>query len=131
MNRRDFLSRGTALAAAGAIGTSMLVSCGKKYTPLREEGTYMVPEISEKAIQGRELKVGLIGCGGRGRGALQNLMDAADGITIAGFADLFEDRLENCVGNLKTKPGSTPAVLRNSSVSMHIRSLSIQAWIWS
>ena len=94
INRREFLTRTAKIGAAGMVAPALLTSCaGKKNVPLRAEGTYYVPELPDKAIDGRELKVGLVGCGGRGSGAVQNLLHAADGITVAALGDVFADRL--------------------------------------
>lgn len=42
------------------------------------------------------LKVGLIGCGGRGTGAAKNLIDGVDNVKITALADAFEDKARNC-----------------------------------
>ena len=96
MNRRDFLQKSTILGVGGIVGVSALASAckGPKYVPLRNPEDYYVPERPDKAIQGREIKVGVIGCGGRGSGAIQNLFDAADGIRLTALGDVFPDRLE-------------------------------------
>ncbi len=50
------------------------------------------------------LKVGLIGCGGRGTGAVENICEASGtsyNIKVHAFADVFEDRLKGCVNRLK------------------------------
>ncbi|MCI6327427.1 MAG: Gfo/Idh/MocA family oxidoreductase [Bacteroidales bacterium] len=96
MNRRDFLQRSTILGVGGIVGVSALASAckGPKYVPIRNPEDYYVPELPDKAIQGREIKVGVIGCGGRGSGAIQNLFDAADGIRLTALGDVFPDRLE-------------------------------------
>ncbi len=50
------------------------------------------------------IKVGLIGCGGRGRGAAENICQAAGStynIKLHAFADVFADRLNDCVEFLK------------------------------
>jgi myo-inositol 2-dehydrogenase/D-chiro-inositol 1-dehydrogenase len=50
------------------------------------------------------IKVGLIGCGGRGRGAAENIAQAAGtsyNIKLHAFADVFPDRLNDCVEFLK------------------------------
>ena len=96
MNRRDFLQRSTILGVGGIVGVSALASAckGPKYVPLRNPEDYYIPELPDKAIQGREIKVGVIGCGGRGSGAIQNLFDAADGIRLTALGDVFPDRLE-------------------------------------
>ena len=40
------------------------------------------------------LKVGLIGCGGRGTGAAVNAMNADKNVKLVAMADAFEDRLQ-------------------------------------
>lgn len=97
MNRRDFLQRSTILGVGGIVGVSALASAckGPKYVPLRNPEDYYIPELPDKAIQGREIKVGVIGCGGRGSGAIKNLFDAADGIRLTALGDVFPDKIEN------------------------------------
>jgi len=41
-----------------------------------------------------KIQLALIGCGGRGSGAVANAMEADDGIHLTAMADLFEDRLD-------------------------------------
>ena len=96
MNRRDFLQRSTILGVGSIVGVSALASAckGPKYVPLRKPEEYYIPELPDKAISGKEIKVGVIGCGGRGSGAIQNLFDAADGIKLTALGDVFPDRLE-------------------------------------
>jgi predicted dehydrogenase len=40
------------------------------------------------------IKVGLVGCGGRGSGAAKNAMNAERGVQLTAMADIFEDRLQ-------------------------------------
>ena len=95
MNRRSFLSASAAAGAAGLLGGALLTSCSSdKQKPLRQPGSYYIPELPDKAIEGRPLKAGLIGCGGRGNGAVNDLLEAADGITITALGDVFPDRIE-------------------------------------
>src|ERR1017187_5053550 len=48
--------------------------------------------------QGKEkLKAGLIGCGGRGTQAVQNILTGCDNVEIVAMADVFEDRLEDSI----------------------------------
>ena len=103
MNRRDFL-QATGMLGVGLVGTSaILSSCGKKTvnTPLREAGSYYVAEMPDKADNGKEIRIGLIGCGGRGNGAVSNAIAAADNVTVVALADVCEDRLMEVVKNLK------------------------------
>jgi predicted dehydrogenase len=41
------------------------------------------------------LKVGLIGCGGRGTGAAIDMLTGCDNVQLIAMADLFQDRLDN------------------------------------
>jgi len=95
LNRRDFLSMSAVIGAGALVAPSMLASCTKGLTPLRKAGTYYIPDLPDKAIDGRELKLGVIGCGGRATGATLNLLDAADGIVVTSVCDLFADRVES------------------------------------
>ena len=99
MDRRSFIGTSTVIGAATIIGGSALLSSctGKKgkLVPLKKPGEYYVPELPDKAADGKALKVGVIGCGGRGSGAIMNLLDAADGITVTALGDVFSDRLES------------------------------------
>ena len=97
MSRRSFLTGAATVGAAAVAAPALLASCSgkEKLTPLKKEGEYYVPELPDKAIDGKELKVGLIGCGGRGSGAVINLLDAADNIKVTALGDVFEDRLND------------------------------------
>jgi hypothetical protein len=90
-SRRSFLKSSALMGAAGVLGTgsaaSILTSCTKqedanKLVPLKEPGTFYVPELPDKAPDGKALKAGIIGCGGRGSGATFNFLAAADGLTV-------------------------------------------------
>ena len=89
------------------VGSSALMtSCGEKapeYTPLKQlEGAY-IPVLNDKADDGKELKAGVIGCGGRGSGAIVDLLNAANGIKVVALGDTFADRLQNLKKNLAEK----------------------------
>jgi predicted dehydrogenase len=71
-NRRDFLKTTGAAAAAGLLAG----------------GVY--------AGGSDEIKVGVIGCGGRGSGAASDVLHAAKNVTIHALGDAFEDRLKSC-----------------------------------
>ena len=102
-SRRSFFKT----SALGALGTitvpALLTGCtgtGTKEDRLKE---VTVPEILEKAPDGRPLKAGLVGCGGRGTGAALNFLDAGDGLQITALGDVFKDRLDTCRETLKSK----------------------------
>ena len=103
INRRDFLSSAAMLGAAGTLGTgALLPSCAgskeKTLTPLRPESEWNVYQgiLHDKAKDGKPLKAGVIGCGGRGSGAIQNFLDAGPNLTIVALGDMFPDRIANC-----------------------------------
>ena len=109
VSRRAFLSNAAIIGASGTIGAgSLLTACsgGNKedtYTPLRPVGEYYIPELGDKAIDGKPLKAALIGCGSRGSGAAENFLNAGDGLSIVACADIFKDRMDKCLTNLKEK----------------------------
>jgi len=47
------------------------------------------------------VRIGLIGCGGRGTGAAVNALEGAPNTQIVALADAFKDRLDGCRGYLK------------------------------
>lgn len=55
-----------------------------------------IPRFAVGAQPDRPLKVGVIGCGGRGKGAARNAMDAAPNVTVTALADIARDRLDDC-----------------------------------
>jgi predicted dehydrogenase len=70
---------------------------------LKEPGTYYVPDLVDTAIEGKPLKAGLIGCGGRGSGAIQQFLSAGSGLTVTALGDTFKDRLEGTANMLRDK----------------------------
>jgi myo-inositol 2-dehydrogenase/D-chiro-inositol 1-dehydrogenase len=79
LNRRDFLTTGAAVAGG-------LAFAGGLYA------------------QGQQsINVGIIGCGGRGSGALRNILDADKEVKIAAICDLVEDKAKGTLANLKKR----------------------------
>jgi len=107
VSRRAFLSNAAVIGASGTLGAgSLLAACSgssneNKLTPLRPVGEYYIPELPDKAIDGKPLKAALIGCGSRGTGAAFNFLDAGDGLSIVACADVFDDRMNRCRRRLK------------------------------
>ena len=115
-SRRDFLKNagaGSALLTAGSVAAmgAAFTSCSSsgsdkgKYTPLRPESEIYIPDLPDKAMDGKPIKAALIGCGGRGTGAAINFLDAGDNLSIVALADMFPDRIENCRNLLKKEKG--------------------------
>ncbi|MGD9689644.1 MAG: Gfo/Idh/MocA family protein [Phycisphaerales bacterium] len=89
--RRDFLTASAGLATATFL------------SGLTVPGTSAFGATGGRA--GR-LRVGLIGCGGRGTGAAVDLLNASPDVEIVALADVFQERVEGCASNLaKQEPG--------------------------
>ena len=84
MSRREFLAKSAAAAVLVGAGP-MLIGQGAH------------------AAGSDVIRVGVIGCGGRGGGAANDCLSAAPGIKIVALGDLFKDRLDGCLGNLSGK----------------------------
>ena len=98
LSRRKFISN-TALGAIGTISAAGLFgSCVGSEKKGQET---KLPEMLTEAPDGRVLKAGLIGCGGRGSGAAINFVDAGPNLQIVALGDVFEDRLKSCRATLK------------------------------
>ena len=54
---------------------------------------------------GDEIKVGLVGCGGRGTGAALQALRADEGTVLTAMADIFSDHLEGSLGRLQKAIG--------------------------
>ncbi|MDR1172289.1 MAG: Gfo/Idh/MocA family oxidoreductase, partial [Bacteroidales bacterium] len=110
INRRDFLSSAAVMGAAGTLGAgAVLTSCGGSkepaLVPLKPEAEWNIPQgiLPDKAKDGAPLKAGVIGCGGRGRGAAQDFLNAASNVSVVALGDVFQDRVEECRKVLKEK----------------------------
>jgi predicted dehydrogenase len=104
MSRRKFFGDAAAISAVGAIGLGYLASsCSRK---IGNETPPGITPLLEKAPDGKPLKAGLIGCGGRGTGAALNFLKAGNGLSITALADTFEDRLASCREKLKEQAGA-------------------------
>src|SRR3712207_4551523 len=87
-SRRDFLKTST----AAAVGTTLAASMNAI------PGAY--------AQGSDEIRVGVIGCGGRGTGAIRNVLDADKGVKIVALGDAFKDRLDKSLSGAKEKYGN-------------------------
>ena len=86
-NRRKFIGVGT-VAAAG-----LMIGCNSKGGKTRSMESI---NFLDQAPDGKELKAGLIGCGGRGTGAAINFLDAGPNLKIHALGDVFQDRIDSC-----------------------------------
>jgi len=86
--RRDLLKSSAAIAAAGIAGGLVIPGTAAYGATSRGMG---------------RIKVGLIGCGGRGRGAGIDALEASPDVQIWAVGDLFQDCIDGCV-NAYTNP---------------------------
>jgi len=94
-SRRNFIKSTAAISAAATLaGSSRLFAAG-----------------SDK------LRVGLIGCGGRGTAAVQDILRASKSAEVVALGDLYEDRLQQCLKDLKTNGGQWAWNLEGADVS--------------
>ena len=97
-SRRKFISN-TALGAIGTISAAgLLTSCAGSEKKVAE---VQLPPLLNQAPDGKVIKAGLIGCGGRGTGAAINFLDAGPNLQIVALGDVFQDRLDSCRATLK------------------------------
>lgn len=114
ISRRSFLKSTAMAGALSAIGggsaATVLTSCGGgdaqaggANKPLKNPGEYYIPELPDKAADGKELRAGVIGCGGRGSGAAFNFLNAANGLSIVALADTFQEKVDALADKLKSE----------------------------
>jgi predicted dehydrogenase len=92
LTRRDFVKTSAAMAAALATGTERMFAAG-----------------SDK------IRVGLIGCGGRGKDAVKDCINAAKGVELVAMGDLFKDRMDKSLEELKKDFAANIKVTSNTS----------------
>src|SRR5919198_149939 len=90
--RREFLKTATTAALATAV------------TP----GVELFPAVHAAGTDA--IRVGLIGCGGRGSGAAENVLSAAQGVKLVAMGDAFQDRLEGSKAQLLKNPKIAPLI---------------------
>jgi myo-inositol 2-dehydrogenase / D-chiro-inositol 1-dehydrogenase len=84
--RRDFLRTG----ASGALGSVIVTG---------------FPAILSGAPVSNAIKVGLVGCGGRGSGAAAQALKADDYSELVAVADIYQEHVDNCLERLRRVAG--------------------------
>ncbi|MDX9882279.1 MAG: Gfo/Idh/MocA family oxidoreductase [Prolixibacteraceae bacterium] len=100
-SRRKFLANAAAISAVGVVGVGALSSCAEK----KKVAELNLPPLLDQAPDGKPLKAGIIGCGGRGSGAMLNFLDAGPNLSIHSLGDVFQDRINDCQKKLKKEKG--------------------------
>ena len=83
LTRRHFLRNSSTVAVGGLVASATLSRAADSSTP--------APSV---------IKVGLIGCGGRGTGAALQALKADPGVRLTALADVFADRLDSSLATL-------------------------------
>src|ERR1051326_3355685 len=78
-----------------------------------------------RGFANEKLKAGLVGCGGRGTAAIQNILQGTDNVEIVALADVFEDRLEDC---LRKSQALAPALSDRVKVDADHRFVGFEAF---
>jgi len=92
-SRREFLRTSTLALAGGGL----LAGAGRPLFAAHASGSDL-------------LRLGLIGCGGRGSGAAAEALNADRNVKLVAMADLFEDRLKGSLANLlSARRGERPS----------------------
>ena len=90
-SRRRFLKESSAIAAGTALAGGLNLSLAR----------------SAHAQGGDELKIALIGCGGRGNGAATNNLNACENTKIVAVADAFQGKAEAAAKRFEVSPEKT------------------------
>jgi myo-inositol 2-dehydrogenase / D-chiro-inositol 1-dehydrogenase len=86
-SRRDFLKSSTAAMVGGALVSSLAIAR------------------SAHAAGDDEIKIALIGCGGRGSGAAKQALSTQGKVKLIAMADVYRDRLEGSLAQLMAQEG--------------------------
>ena len=85
-SRRDFIRHSSILTAATALAAEI-----------------GFPSIMGGAAPGDKLKIGFVGCGGRGSGAADEALTADANVELYSMGDVFQDKLQSSLRNLKNR----------------------------
>jgi myo-inositol 2-dehydrogenase/D-chiro-inositol 1-dehydrogenase len=89
ISRRNFLGKAATVGVAGVVVPTIITSCARETKKVVE-----VPAFLDQAPDGPVLKAGLIGCGGRGSGAIDQFLSAGPNLQVVALGDTFQDRVD-------------------------------------
>jgi myo-inositol 2-dehydrogenase / D-chiro-inositol 1-dehydrogenase len=101
VSRRDFVK----YAAAGTL-IPALTSCATTRSDQANRVVGLTPRTDAASVEAAPivndapLRVGLIGCGGRGTGAALQALNADNNITLVAMGDVFPDRIQSSLSGL-------------------------------
>ncbi len=102
LTRRSFVSFAASFAASSALAGALAPSANAASARRRA------------ARVGREIRIGVIGCGGRGSGAAGNALEASPDARIVALGDLFPDKIDRALAGLASfgERSAVPAAQR-------------------
>jgi len=75
----------------------------------------MAPGVNKAFAAGSDkVRVGLIGCGGRGTYDTKNCINSLPNVELVAMGDLFKERVDNCLRNLKSELGDKVKVTEDT-----------------
>ncbi len=93
VSRREFIKSSAVVSLVGlGVGTSRMYAAGSG-----------------------KMRVGLVGCGSRGTGAAMNCLDSDKAVKLVALADVFKDKLDGSLRNIKNKFGDRVKVTAGTS----------------
>ena len=95
LTRRTFVRAAALTSAALGAGVSLPTKL-HAFTTQRRESSDVI-------------RIGLVGCGGRGTGAARDALRGSERVELVALGDLVPDRLESCRANLAKLAGENPA----------------------
>jgi predicted dehydrogenase len=106
ISRRKFLGTAATVGAAGIVAPTFLAGCSSstsKSEPAEPGKLAELPEVPwlNQAPDGKVLKAGIIGCGGRGSGAAINFLNAGPNLQVTALGDTFKDRVDSTRERIK------------------------------
>jgi len=102
LTRRNFLKGSATIGTVGIVGgIPMLSSCTSQQKGKGKGKELQLPALLDQAPDGKVLKAGLIGCGGRGTGAAVDFLNAGPNLQITALGDVFQDKMDACREILK------------------------------
>jgi len=100
LSRRNFLKSSATIGTIGVVGgIPLLNACSSGQQKKGEE--MQLPQLLSQAPDGKVLKAGLVGCGGRGTGAAVDFLNAGPNLQIVALGDVFQDKMDACREVLK------------------------------
>lgn len=87
--RRDFVK--TSAVAGGALATAV-----------------HFPHVANAAAAGDKIKIGWVGCGGRGTGAANQALNADSNLVMWSMGDVFQDKIDSGLASLKEVQSKNP-----------------------